>query len=285
MSEIGVPTYKWGAWPEHLLTKKQMCEAGFSVGKTKLPAPAGKVRRSKSPGGIMWLYDRNDGVPKKTLTPEQKAHLDKAREKSLKQWQCSRCGGRLSRRGRKLCYSCTMDDKFAADREHAVHTATALLHAENTIILDTETADLHGEIIEIGIIDGKTGEVLLDSLVKPDGKVAKGAYDVHGIDDAMLVDAPTWGELYPQVYAVMRGKTVMIYNADYDMPLIREACELHYAPEIPVQGVVCLMALYAEWHGDWSEYHRSYRWLPLNGGHRAIGDCQAARRLLMEMAV
>jgi hypothetical protein len=55
-----VPEYKWGAWPPHLLTKKQMDDAGFQTG-AQLPPPAGKVKREKSLDGFMYLYDSNLG--------------------------------------------------------------------------------------------------------------------------------------------------------------------------------------------------------------------------------
>lgn len=59
----GVKVYAWGQWPENLLTKKQMAEAGFQTG-VNLPAPAAAVYRKKSPDGVMWLYDRAQGVAK-----------------------------------------------------------------------------------------------------------------------------------------------------------------------------------------------------------------------------
>jgi hypothetical protein len=47
----------------------------------------------------------------------------------------------------------------------------------------------------------------------------------------------------------------------------------------------CAMALYAQWVGEWSHYHRSYRWQPLPGGdHTALGDCLATLRLLQRIA-
>jgi hypothetical protein len=51
-----------------------------------------------------------------------------------------------------------------------------------------------------------------------------------------------------------------------------------------VQRWHCLMTLYAAYVGDWSDYWESYRWQPLNGGHRALEDCQAALGVLREMA-
>jgi hypothetical protein len=31
----------------------------------------------------------------------------------------------------------------------------------------------------------------------------------------------------------------------------------------------------AQWAGNWSYYHKNYKWQPLNGEHRALGDCLA----------
>lgn len=46
----------------------------------------------------------------------------------------------------------------------------------------------------------------------------------------------------------------------------------------------CLMEVYAVVAGEWSDYFRSYKWQPLGGGHRAMGDCRAALDLLLRMA-
>jgi DNA polymerase-3 subunit epsilon len=36
------------------------------------------------------------------------------------------------------------------------------------------------------------------------------------------------------------------------------------------------MEWHAQWAGDGSDYHESYRYHPLCGGHRALEDCLAA---------
>lgn len=46
----------------------------------------------------------------------------------------------------------------------------------------------------------------------------------------------------------------------------------------------CLMEEYAVYYGEWSRYWRSYKWQPLGGGHRALGDALAALRLLRYIA-
>nr|WP_052659041.1 hypothetical protein [Streptomyces sp. MNU77]OLO25479.1 hypothetical protein PZ61_0237990 [Streptomyces sp. MNU77] len=37
------------------------------------------------------------------------------------------------------------------------------------------------------------------------------------------------------------------------------------------------MQMYSDWLG-------SYRWMRLGGGHRAAGDCEAARQVLIQMS-
>jgi len=58
----------------------------------------------------------------------------------------------------------------------------------------------------------------------------------------------------------------------------------------------CAMKLYAEYHGDWDEYHQSFRWQRLGNAahqcrleiptnlHRAGADAELTRRLVFHMA-
>ncbi|MFE4205463.1 hypothetical protein ACFRSX_30990 [Streptomyces goshikiensis] len=70
------------------------------------------------------------------------------------------------------------------------------------------------------------------------------------------------------------------YNVEFDRSVIlgdirrAEKKPLHLEPREPWY---CLMEAYAAWLG-------SNRWLRLGGGHRAAGDCLAARDVLIEMS-
>ncbi|MFE6365904.1 hypothetical protein ACFVP3_38810 [Streptomyces sp. NPDC057806] len=44
-----------------------------------------------------------------------------------------------------------------------------------------------------------------------------------------------------------------------------------------------VMIPYSDWVGDWSDYWGNNRWQPLNGGHRALGDCRAVLDCLRVM--
>jgi len=197
----GMRVYAWGAWPENLLTKKQMDEAGLQTG-AKLPPPAGMVWREKSPNGIMYLYDKNQGVPKKEVTPAQAEALKKAQERArLVTIYCSSChytvidevtAKRAETLGDQVCDRCS-------DASEASIRAEEWL--KGCVILDTETTGLYeAEIVQLAIINHE-GETLLNTLVKPEHpekmmeKSSKGicAYDIHGIHPDMLANAPTNG--------------------------------------------------------------------------------------------
>ena len=68
------------------------------------------------------------------------------------------------------------------------------------VYLDTETTGTgpNAELVEICIVD-HDGAILLDTLVKPRGKIEAGARNVHGISDSLLSDAPSWQDIWPQV--------------------------------------------------------------------------------------
>ena len=94
-------------------------------------------------------------------------------------------------------------------------------------VLDTETTGLNkaAEVCEISIIDGRTGLVLLDTLVKPSCRISKGASDVHGITDEMVADAPTWDEIHDLVVHILTGTTVLIYQQDFDLRLMSQSAK------------------------------------------------------------
>lgn len=290
-----IPKFKWGEWPDYLLTKKQMGDAGFQTGKN-LPPPAAQVYRSKSPGGVMYLYDRAQGVPKKQITDAQRDNLRKASEKSRAGWFCTRCGRPTGDVDRNrfyptyhnppgLCFICEA-------RQGAIEWARDLLEKRDFVILDTETSGLsagHNEIVQIAVID-HAGKTLLDTYVKPQSPElltertnGRSASDINGITPDMLEDAPAWPEVAAQLWPLLAGKTTVIYNAEYDLSMIVGDCE-RAALEVPNITPKCAMRAYAKFYGDWSDYWGNFKWQPLNGGHTALDDCLAVLELIKQMA-
>ncbi len=130
------------------------------------------------------------------------------------------------------------------------------------------------------MIDAATGRKLLDTLVNPGCPITETATAIHGITDADVADAPTWDKVLPRLKRITKGRMVLAYNADYDMSVVLSDTERagrkagHLADH---DRWACVMQARSDWEG-------SPRWLPLGGGHRALGDCQAARQVLLDMS-
>lgn len=115
----------------------------------------------------------------------------------------------------------------AHSRGRAVAWARALLRRDDWLLLDTETTELSGYMVEIAIVrpDGSTA---FESLLNPQRGIEGSAQLIHGIAPEMVQDAPTFVQLEPQLRALLHGKTVVVYNAEYDANVLRrEVDRLH----------------------------------------------------------
>jgi DNA polymerase III epsilon subunit-like protein len=162
-----------------------------------------------------------------------------------------------------------------------IRQARADLEPGAAVVIDTETTGLSGVVVEIAVIDAATGQVLLDTLVSPDGvPVEDGARAIHGISDAELAAAPRWADVVPGFLAAVGGRRILAYNATFDCGRIA-ATHAHAgldATWLPSpHRWDCLMEARSTWL-------RIGRWVPLGGSHRARGDAEAARQVLRHLA-
>lgn len=161
-------------------------------------------------------------------------------------------------------------------RRRAIRRATHLLQPGSAVILDTETTDFGGDIIEVALIEADTGAVLLNTLVHPERPISPEAHAIHGINAEMCEAAPAWDQVWPQLHAAIAGRTVLAYNAPYDHAAVTRRCR--ETAVVPYQWRWdCLMRLDAQARG-------TRRWRRLDGGHRALDDVQAARHRLLSIA-
>lgn len=115
--------------------------------------------------------------------------------------------------------------------------------------------------------------------------MSPGAQATHGITPKELASAPTFAEIYPKLESLLGKRNVLTYGADFDSGMITGELLAANLPLDYQYRWYCLMEQYAVWCGEWIEYWGSnYRWQPLCGSHRALGDCQAALSRLKAMA-
>lgn len=293
---IGVPIYrKWDDVPEGIATKTTLYkEHGLKLAPDQQPVGAKKQynHRGKETGGYYPLFAIADATPKKKATPEQLKALEKARHMAERVYvDCVRCGRSkehqygyvmvtrkqwLEKYQNWLCHICK-------DKDRAIEWSKDILSDDNVVILDTETSDLDGECIEIAITDNK-GNTLLNQRIKPLGEIAQGAYRVHGISLGDLQNEPMFPQVYARIKQAIEGKRVVIYNSVFDCNILYDDCERHELEQLDINDE-CAMNRFAEFVGDWSDYHGNYRWQPLAGGdHTALGDCLATLEVIKTMA-
>lgn len=157
------------------------------------------------------------------------------------------------------------------------------LNNSDVLILDTETTGLHdAEIVDIAIIN-VAGDLVLNTLIKPKESIPFEASRIHGITDEIVINSPIFPDIYPRIKTAIEGQTVLIYNSAFDTEILDYNCDLHGLPRIQYQAE-CLMLPYAEFIGEWSDYWGNWKWQRLpSGNHRALGDCQAALKVLKRM--
>jgi len=116
--------------------------------------------------------------------------------------------------------------------------------------LDTETTGLgHGhQIVEIAVKDGLTGDMLLNTLVRPTRAIDPGAERIHGISNADVALAPTWPEVRYQLMGAVKNKTICIYNANFDIKMLvqsNEAWNINCNGYFGAKEYFCVMTEYA----------------------------------------
>lgn len=280
---------RWEDVPTNLKTKTGLKQMGLKPKRGQQPVAIKTHWDYKIPDYA--LYDVKEAVPN-IVSNKQRAALEKAQQESLKKRTCTQCGWveDLSRHYRGkwyiqggLCPPCRERANRESDRNEAIEWARQILQRSDVLILDTETTDLDGEIIELAIINLK-GEDIYNQRFNPLSEISEGAQAVHGITAEMVADKPRFADCKFDVFGpLIISGLVLIYNKSFDIARLRHTCKLH-GLDMPEFRSDCLMEWYAQFCNEWSNYHQSYRWQPLGGGHSALGDCKAALVCLQEMA-
>jgi DNA polymerase-3 subunit epsilon len=179
-------------------------------------------------------------------------------------------------------------------RERVIEWARRTMADERTVFADTETTGLgdDAEIVDVAVIDA-TGRPLLDSLVCPLRTIPPEATAVHGIAERHVHTAPLFDELYPRLADALAGKIVHVWNAAYDFGVLNRLCVAHKLPPFPGPWE-CAMWWYGRFDGTPGRRAGEFKWWRLDaaaaafgiapGGHRALSDAEAARRVVAAMA-
>ena len=146
-----------------------------------------------------------------------------------------------------------MPDKF--DRRKAKNEAKCVL--ENYIVLDTETTDLDGEVIELSAIDPENGKIIIDTLVYSDKNISPYAFDVHNISKDDLIGKPSFSDSYEIVktYALEHKKKITSFNKSFDFNVSHNSLRGVKREDLALNwGNLCCMYISARFFGSTNYY-------------------------------
>lgn len=171
----------------------------------------------------------------------------------------------------------------------AVMACRALIDS-GAILVDTETTDLDGVVIQIAAVCCKTKKILYSTLVHTDEEISKEAQRVHGISADMLVGAPKPDQVANELDAIIKDNKLAAFNAEFDKRVCQDTFKgasfisnkwfcVMYGAAVPVCGATnrygtislsnTMIELGLSWRGK---------------AHDAAADCLAAVDVIHEIA-
>jgi len=166
------------------------------------------------------------------------------------------------------------------------------------VAIDTETTGRDptlDRIVEIACVTFERGQIVERKswLVNPGGPIPKEAFDVHGIGDEEVKDAPPFALVVAEVLAAMEGSVPLAYNAEYDRTILhaelgRVTLESALLPPAARKGVEWVDPLV--WARELHRFEKSRALgevsqrlgIEIERAHRAAGDAEAALRVFAE---
>ncbi|HAF1611166.1 TPA: 3'-5' exonuclease, partial [Salmonella enterica] len=109
--------------------------------------------------------------------------------------------------------------------------------------------------LEIGLVNA-CGDLIYETRLKPTVSIDPAAAAVHGISEAMLVDAPAWPDIAQQLQHHISRRPLVIFNADFDMRILKQTAAAHNDPSnwLDTLTVYCAMRLAAGYYGPTNRY-------------------------------
>ncbi|WP_161794265.1 DEDD exonuclease domain-containing protein [Demequina sediminicola] len=167
------------------------------------------------------------------------------------------------------------------------------LSATTFVVFDLETTGTSPHecgITEIGAVKVRGGEVLgeFQTLVNPGSAISPIVVRLTGITDAMVVNAPSIGEVLPSFLEFLGDSVLVAHNARFDVSFLRAACSKHgYAA--PHNEVVDTLLLAQRTVTKEEAPNRKLSTLARIFGttvtpdHRALSDARATSEIMFRM--
>ena len=128
---------------------------------------------------------------------------------------------------------------------------------QDCYVLDTETTGLgnNDQIIEIAVCDA-SGRVCYEQRISPSVPINPKAEEVHGISLDDLAECPQWPEIVDSLQTLLTGQTVVIYNSDFDLGMLRSTSQAFETDDawLNTLSIRCAMELSVQAFGATNRY-------------------------------
>ncbi len=112
-------------------------------------------------------------------------------------------------------------------------------------VIDTETTGLvPGHIVEIAVVHLTLGDdapprLAYSTRLRPPEPIPAAATAIHGITDADVADAPTFGQAWRDLAAALDGRVLCAHHAPFDAAFLVDECARIGATVKPPEGWLC----------------------------------------------
>ena len=114
------------------------------------------------------------------------------------------------------------------------------------IAFDVETPNRYNNRMSaIGITVIEDGEITesFHSLVNPEVDFDPFNTELTGIDADMVADAPSFGELWPQIEPMMSSGLLVAHNATFDMSVLKKCLQAYRIDWMPTTTYLCTVQM------------------------------------------
>lgn len=190
-------------------------------------------------------------------------------------------------------YQPSTSDPGPSERGDLLPWLRGVLYGPQAVVfLDTETTDLteHAQAVSIAV-KALDGTPLFYSLVRPTVAIDPEAIKIHGITDAMVDEAPTFREVWADLYRVLGvGRPVVFaYSADFDRRILFQSALACRMPSPAAEADwKCAASVYQTFMAN-EKFKKlgeaaQAMGVDLDDPHHALADCEAAREVVLAMA-
>ena len=158
------------------------------------------------------------------------------------------------------------------------------------IAIDFETAtSKHNSACSLGIAIVANGKIVdnVSWLIRPEPfEFAERNMMIHGIRPADVFDAPSFSDIWPEVYMYLQDNILVAHSASFDMSVLRSSLQVHGITPPPFKYACSLKVARKVWP-DLERHKLNYvaNFLKLDFTHHdAKEDAYASAHILVEAA-